>query len=206
MIADWRLIGQCHVRKLRADYADASRVSSAGFVLSDSPVRHRRTQVYQSSRHGYLGTSPHLSVSGWSLHITMHEQDRPTYEHLNGRRELKADGGWQCILTWYKNFERILFNGMIRDGKLLQGRISNRYLFFIDYKVLLVRFLYLLPNPHSLVGNKEGLGIRRGWTDPSLSPIRHLVRTSLPTARPHADCRSRVGLRRRKTRSAGHCN
>ena len=95
------------------------------------------------------------------------------------------------------------------DGKLLQGRISNRYLFFTDYKVLLVRFLYLLPS-HRLLGNKEGLGIRRGWTDPSIFPIRHLVRTSLPTARPHADCRSRVGLRRRLLAydlgPVGHCN
>lgn len=121
-VVDWRLIGKRHVRKLQADYAEASRGSTGGFSPPGSPSRRQRAHAYQSSRHSCSGSSPHLSVSGWSLHINMHGRDQPS-SGCRGELEVNLDGAWQCISTWYQNFERALFNSMIRDGKLLQGAL-----------------------------------------------------------------------------------
>ena len=115
-VVDWRLIGQSHVRKLQAEYAEASR---GGFSPPGSPGRSRRAHTYHSC-HNSIGSSPRLSVSGWSLQINMHGREHP---NLSGRIDFEGDGGWQCVSTWYENFEQILFDGMIRDGKLLQGAL-----------------------------------------------------------------------------------
>ena len=121
-VVDWRLIGQRHVRKLQADYAEASSASTGGVSPPGSPSRQRRAHMYHNNRHSCNGSSPHLSVSGWSLRINMHGPDQP----ISGCRvelEVNIDGAWQCLLTWYQNFERVLFNSMIRDGQMLQGAL-----------------------------------------------------------------------------------
>eukprot|EP01043_Picozoa_sp_COSAG02_P007619 COSAG02_NODE_231_length_27944_cov_5.843347_11_plen_608_part_00 len=119
-VVDWRSVGHSHVRKLQADYAEASRATPHSFTPPGSPGRSRRAHAFQSGRCGSIGSSPRLSMSGWSLQINMHGREQL---NSNGRIDLEGDGGWQCILTWYKNFEKILFDGMIRDAKLLHGAL-----------------------------------------------------------------------------------